>query len=173
MRGRVILVGGVAAIAALGLAVVPRALAVTPPPTGSGTHGCVLSDVNGQSLPVVHNSDTSVIGGNECDNITVVETNNPPDGGEGYVASAASWSIVACTPEPPSTTTTTTAPSTTTTTLVPPPPVCTPGTTYTYSSADGSVPVGTLTALRPGDIFTAKVSNGTLIVGTPNGVNGA
>ena len=159
MKRRAVFVGGVAAVAALGLAIGPRAVAVSPPSPGSGTHGCVLADVQGTPAPIAYpNSGTSQIGGNECDNMTVVATNDPPGGGEGYEAAAQTWSIVACIPGVDPTTGK---------------PICTADPAHSYSSSAGSAPVATLGALPAGEQFTAKVTDGTLIVGTPNGVSGA
>ena len=123
---------------AAGLSLVPGVQAAP------STHGCIIGDANGTPAPTIYpNSGTSQIGGNTC---TITAMSNATDGsGPGYEAASQSWRITGCTP--------------TGTT-------CTPNPADSYSSGAGSKPVGAPGSLKAGDIITATVSNGTLIVGT-------
>ena len=137
-----------------GLLVVPGALAAAPAP-GSGPHGCALQDVNGTTTPVVHQSDTSTIGGNTC-TFTQVATDDPTGDGGNYVAAAQSWSITTYTITPGPTPGTVTR---------------TPDPAHSFSSAAGSSPHGEH-VIPPGEQADVTVSNGTIIVGTGNGAPG-
>jgi hypothetical protein len=132
-------------------------LPVVPP---NGPHGCALTDVAGQSAPVLHDSDTSHIGGRSCVYLQVGSDPSLPQGGS-YEAAAQSWSVTSqkqtCRPARGRHR-----------------KVCTwvldPAGTFT--SAKGSSNVGQY-VLPVGDKVTVTVTNGTINTGTPDGAPGA
>ncbi len=150
MLGKRVLVGAIVGAAGAVLPMTAGHAAIDP---GSGTHGCVVADINGTPAPIVYpNSGTSQIGGNMC-TYTQVAGATVPGGAGGYVAAAQSWSITSCVPVSPA--------------------VCNADPAHSYSSSAGSVPVGSQTAIPAGDQVTVIVHNGFVIAGTPNGQSGA
>jgi hypothetical protein len=145
----------IAATLGLGLAVPAWALA-GPPGQGSGPHGCALADVNGNSPPVVHQSDTSTIGGNSCV-FTQVPTNDGQNGGSYFVA-AQSWSITACIPGVDPVTGKPTCP-------------LDPSVNFGTGTGQDSTPQGQ-GVIPVGDKVFVTISNGVISVGTPNGAPG-
>ena len=122
----------------------------------NGPHGCVLSDVGGNSPPVFHDSVTSHIGGNKCTYTQVASDPSIPQGGS-YSAAAQFWSVKSYArlynkaakrwswvADPH----------------------------HSYSSAAHSPSVGQY-VIPVGDKVTVRVSNGFIITGTPNGAPGS
>jgi hypothetical protein len=138
------------------LALSASARAAQPPsaPSPNGPHGCFLQDGAGTTTPVVHSSDTSTIGGNTC-TYTQVDTNEPTGVGGSYFAAAQSWSI-----------------KTYVLTMVKGVQVRTLDPAHSFSSAAGSGPVGQH-VIPVGEQADVTVSNGAIVVGTPNGAPGA
>lgn len=130
---------------AFGAVIAPAGLAA---PTAPSTHGCALQDINGTGTPVVHQSDTSTIGGNSC--TFTAMTNLTDNSGPSYAATAATWSISGCTPGTDATGQ----------------PICTANPADSYSSAAGSKPAGAPGSLTPGDVITVKVTDGSIVAGT-------
>ena len=151
---RIIVVGAVAGATLMSPALVGASQAATP--GLNGPHGCVLSDVAGQSPPVVHDSDTSHIGGNKCTYIQVASDPSIPQGGS-YSAAAQSWSVKSFTKVYNKTTKRWSW-------------VADPR--HSYSSAAHSPSVGQY-VIPIGDRVTVTVSNGSIITGTPNGAPGS
>ena len=155
-----------AALAALGTCVVGVgvAAAIPPPPAipPNGPHGCALSDVAGQSAPVVHDSDTSHIGGNFCTYTQVASDASLPPGGS-YFAAAQSWSIVS--QKYSCVTVTVKHRQHKSCGWVSDPAA-------SFSSAAGSPNVGQF-VIPVGDKATVKVSNGTIVTGTFDGAPGS
>lgn len=147
MRNRTKL-GLIAGLLAPLAAVLPARAAPSPP---NGPHGCMLQDLAGQTTPTVHHSDTSTIGGNSC-TFTQVDTNDPTGVGGNYFAAARSWSV-----------TTYVLNTNGTRTLDP---------AHSFSSQAGSPPTGQH-VIPVGEQADVTVSNGIIIVGTPNGAPGA
>ena len=148
MRRRTLLTVA-ASLALAGLPLGANALAAPAPP--NGPHGCALQDVAGHGTPNVHQSDTSTIGGNSC-TYTQVPTDEPTGSGGSYFAAAQSWSI--------------------STFVVNADGTRTPDPAASFSSAQGSAPVGQH-VIPVGEQADVTVSNGVIIVGTPNGAPGA
>lgn len=157
MSKRLALAGASLAVCLLG----PASAMAFDPTNSSGTHGCALQDVGGQSQVVYPNSGTSQIGGSSC-TYQQVDTNDDPVGGAhggSYLATAQSWSITACTPgiDP-----------------VTGLPICPadPNVNFGTGAGQTSTPEGR-NVIPVGDQVTVTVSNGSIIAGTANGVAGA
>jgi hypothetical protein len=136
-----------------------NALAFDPGGAPNGPHGCALQDADGNATPVVHQSDTSTIGGSSCE-YTQVDTNTPGGVGGSYFATAASWSVKSY-----KLVTVTNPDGTTSTKRV-------LDDAASFSSDAGSAPAGAY-VIPVGDIVDVTVSDGSIIVGTPNGAPGS
>lgn len=140
--------GVVLGVCALGLSGGGSAMAV-----GSGPHGCFLQDVSGHTLPNVHKSGTSTIGGNSC-TMTQVATDEPTGKGGSYAAAAQAWSIKAYKYK-----------------TIGKHLTRVPDPAHSFSSAAGSPAVGQH-VIPVGEYLVVWVKNGTIIVGTPDGAAG-
>ncbi|MHB8464750.1 MAG: hypothetical protein ACYDH6_19010 [Acidimicrobiales bacterium] len=130
---------GVVAFGLASLLIARPAVAASGLPPDPGPHGCLLSD---PPLPVVHDSDTSHIGGNHCTYRQIGAS------GGSFFGAATAWSFTWCTPPPPK---------------VKHQP-CKPDG---HIAGSGPVVSGLLGTIPYGDLVTVSVRGGLVSCGTP------